>query len=366
MTTVRVTFLVAPFKSRMIHRMTEDFSPDMEHQIVHPNYPATVARRRSRSITEKLDDQLAGGKDVREAISKFQPDIIYSDNALYTAQFKLSSIFSRERIPLILHLRGDWWREYWSWFESASFRKRALSAQQYTYNWTSAVTAKKITPICKWLERTVKHNLPWKRTEVVYQGVAPEQFYPEQGLVFEHPAIALIQNHSIYPKVLGLIQFKRIAQELANIHFYIAEGETEGQQFLPNVKQAYAGLRNVHFVPNIIDVGSVRRMLTACDAYVLATGLDCCPTTILEASLLERPVLASRIGGVPEIVLEGEDGWTIDNTDTDTWIDKLSSVSQDAKLRRRLGEAGKRWVTEQFGWRRIAAQVEALLKNEAF
>lgn len=365
MSTVRVSFLVAPFKSRMIHRMLEDFSPHVEYQIVHPNYPATIAGRRLRSVREKLDDQLLGGKSVRKAIAEFQPDVIYSDNALYTAQFKLSSLLSHKRIPLILHLRGDWWREYWAWFESASLRKRALSTQQYAYNWASAATAKKITPICKWLERTVKHNLPWKKTEVVYQGVAPEQFYSEEGLTVEHPAVALIQNHSIYPKVVGLLQFKRIAKELPNIHFYIAEGEAEGQHFLPNVKRAYADLTNVHFVPNIVNVGAVRRMLTACDCYVLATGLDCCPTTILEASLMERPVLASRICGVPEIVLEGETGWTIDNADIDTWIDKLSTLTQDSKLRRLMGGAGKKWVTEQFAWRKIATQVEALLRNKA-
>jgi len=362
---VRVTFLVAPFKSRMIRRMTEDFSPRIEYQIVHPNYPATSVERRARSVAEKLDDQLIGGKSVREAIARFQPDIVYSDNALYTAQFKLSSLFSRERIPLILHLRGDWWREYWAWFETASPRKRALSAQQYAYNWTSVATAKKITPICKWLERIVKHNLPWKKTEVVYQGVAPEQFYHEDGLTFKHPAVAVIQNHSIYPKVMGLLQFKRIAQKLPNIHFYIAEGEPEGQQFLPNVKQAYSGLTNVHFVEDIINVAAVRRMLTACDCYVLATGLDCCPTTILEASLMERPVVASRIGGVPEIVLEGETGWTIENTDSDSWTEKLSTLAQDSKLCRRMGEVGKKWVADEFGWRRIAGQVEVLLRNEA-
>ena len=302
---------------------------------------------------------------MRDAIIKFEPDIIYSDNALYTAQFKLSSLFSRQRIPVILHLRGDWWRKYWAWFSTASFRKRALSTQQYSYNWTSVATARKITPICRWLEKTVNHNLPWKRTEVVYQGVAPEQFYAEDGLTLEHPAVAVIQNHSIYPKVVGLLQFKRIAERLPMMHFYIAEGEYEGQQFLPRVKQAYAGLANVHFLPDIVGIDAVRRMLTACDCYALATGLDCCPTTILEASLMERPVVASRIGGVPEIILEGETGWSINNKAADAWTEKLSALAQDSKLRRRMGAAGKKWVTEEFGWKRIAAQVEHLLLNEA-
>lgn len=80
--------------------------------------------------------------------------------------------------------------------------------------------------------------------------------------------------------------------------------------------------------------------------------------------MLERTVLASRVGGVPEIVLEGYTGWTIENSNTDEWVSKLQMVIQDEKLSRRLGAQGRRWVSEQFGWHTIAAQVERLLESE--
>ena len=106
-------------------------------------------------------------------------------------------------------------------------------------------------------------------------------------------------------------------------------------------------------------------MLTAADCYVLASGLDCCPTTVLEASLLRKPIIASRIGGVPEIVVEGQSGWTIDNDRTDDWVNKISRVTTDAKLNRGLGNYGNRWVSERFDWKTISKQVESLLHKEA-
>ena len=106
-------------------------------------------------------------------------------------------------------------------------------------------------------------------------------------------------------------------------------------------------------------------MLTASDCYVLASGLDCCPTTVLEASLMGKPVIASRVGGVPEIVLENETGWTIENDDVKAWVDKIKLTVTDSRLNRALGDKGRRWVEEKFSWTTIAKQVENILVAEA-
>ena len=336
---VRVTFLVAPFKRRMIQKMAAEFTSRIQYNIVTTRYPIPRPEWKSMTLVEKFDEKLFGGSSIREIAHKFDPDVIYSDSALYGAQFELVSLFSPKR-PLILHLRGDWWREHWAAFELGSWRTRILSMQQYSYDWTACALASKITPICGWLQEVVRHHLPGKRTEVVYQGVDPAEFQPERGFEVQEPAVAILQNHSIYQKVQGLLNFRDVVEKLPRVHFYIAEGEAWAQQFVNLVKEHYTGFSNVHFVKNITSTEAVRGMLTACNCYVLASGLDCCPTTVLEASLLERPVLASRVGGVPEIILDGYTGWSINNHDTEAWVSKLQMLLGDAKLSRKLGGQG--------------------------
>jgi glycosyltransferase involved in cell wall biosynthesis len=97
----------------------------------------------------------------------------------------------------------------------------------------------------------------------------------------------------------------------------------------------------------------LRQLLSEADVYVLASGLDMCPTTVLEAALMERPVVASKVGGVPEIVLEGETGYTIPNGDVPRWKATLRSLLEDRKLAKRLGRNGRRWVSEHFNWNEI-------------
>jgi glycosyltransferase involved in cell wall biosynthesis len=347
----------------MMEKMVEQFSRRLDATILVPDFPY---KRRSRSISasKRVRVQFFGDEALTRAVLDFAPDVIYSDTSLHAASLKLSLLANKRSIPLILHLRGDWWHEYYSWFASASWRKRLLSSQQYSYNWFSLITASKVTPICRWLERIVKSHLPWKPTEIVYQGVDPSEFSRSTvNLEFKKPAVAIIQNHSIYPKVEGLLKFNNVIQRMPAINFYIAEGEDSGQSYLPLVK---ARLRssNTHFVKDISNPNAVRAMLTSADAYVLATGLDCCPTTVLEASLMRKPVLASRVGGVPEIVVENETGWTIPNDSTGEWIDRISQLLADDGLQNSFGTAGRNWVSDNFAWSVIAKKVEQLILNE--
>lgn len=94
------------------------------------------------------------------------------------------------------------------------------------------------------------------------------------------------------------------------------------------------------FMSGVNTLSGVRRILTA-DCYVLASGLDCCPTKILEASLMRKPVIARSVAGVPETVLEDRTGWTIQNESTMEWIQKINFVMKDATLSRRPGERGR-------------------------
>jgi len=81
------------------------------------------------------------------------------------------------------------------------------------------------------------------------------------------------------------------------------------------VREALSEFKNVHFISGIRHPDDVRRLLSNSDLYALPSCLDCCPTTILEASLMEKPALASGIGGIPEIIRDGYTGWSIGNDD---------------------------------------------------
>jgi alpha-maltose-1-phosphate synthase len=87
---------------------------------------------------------------------------------------------------------------------------------------------------------------------------------------------------------------------------------------------------------------------------------------ILEAMACETPVVASRVGGIPEIVVEGETGYLVDYKQDDiegvtsTLADRIEALLGDKDLATRLGKAGRERVLQHFGWAAIASQTDQL------
>lgn len=83
---------------------------------------------------------------------------------------------------------------------------------------------------------------------------------------------------------------------------------------------------------------------------------------ILEAMACETPVVASRVGGIPEIVVEGETGYLVDfnpadpDAFTSTVAARLEKLLADPTLAAAMGKAGRERVLQHFGWPAIAAQ----------
>jgi starch synthase len=87
---------------------------------------------------------------------------------------------------------------------------------------------------------------------------------------------------------------------------------------------------------------------------------------ILEAMACETAVVASRVGGIPEIVVEGETGYLVDYKPDDAGgftsglAARIEDVMGDAALADRMGKAGRRRAVHDFGWPAIATRTVEL------
>jgi alpha-maltose-1-phosphate synthase len=87
---------------------------------------------------------------------------------------------------------------------------------------------------------------------------------------------------------------------------------------------------------------------------------------ILEAMACETPVVASRVGGIPEIVVEGETGYLVDYDPDDLdgftseLADRLEKLLTNPDLAARFGKAGRERVLQHFGWPAIASRTVQL------
>jgi glycosyltransferase involved in cell wall biosynthesis len=78
---------------------------------------------------------------------------------------------------------------------------------------------------------------------------------------------------------------------------------------------------------------------------------------IAEAMAHGKPIVATRVGGIPELVSEGLSGFLVERNDTADAGEKLMLLLQDSKLRREMGDAGRKLVAGKFDLKTNVAQL---------
>jgi glycogen synthase len=119
---------------------------------------------------------------------------------------------------------------------------------------------------------------------------------------------------------------------------------------------------NVHVVEPLSE-DKRWRLLAACGVLVLPSHHEGQGIVIAEAWAQRKPVVATRVGGVPSVVDDGVEGILVDPKDPDALAQALQRVLRDEVLARRLGEAGRKKAVEQYRWPALVDRVERLYRE---
>ena len=101
----------------------------------------------------------------------------------------------------------------------------------------------------------------------------------------------------------------------------------------------------------------------AFDAVVLPSANEGTPVSVIESLAAACPVVATRVGGVPDVVAEGVDGFLVETGDTDALAERLSRLARNPELRRRMGEAGRDRIVSRYAVDRLVGDVDELYRS---
>jgi glycosyltransferase involved in cell wall biosynthesis len=98
------------------------------------------------------------------------------------------------------------------------------------------------------------------------------------------------------------------------------------------------------------------------DVFYLPSVNEGTPVSAIEALAAATPVVANRVGGVPDVVRDGVDGFLVEPGDTEAAAERLAVLAADPNLRRELGENGRARVHERYSVARLVDDVDRLYR----
>ena len=106
----------------------------------------------------------------------------------------------------------------------------------------------------------------------------------------------------------------------------------------------------------------MRKFLGTIDVYALITGMDLAPLTLKEAQLMEKPVIATDVGGDKEMMKDGETGFLVREGNAQDIVDKINEFLKNKEISKTMGMNGAKFVKEEFNWEHVAKNFLKIIK----
>jgi glycosyltransferase involved in cell wall biosynthesis len=205
-----------------------------------------------------------------------------------------------------------------------------------------------------------------KNVHVVYNGVDMERFAPmdvgdarsRTGLEQAGPVFGVFGRLSVEKgQLLAIEAFAKAFPDRQDAVLLVV-GDGRDEQVLRNRASELGVSDNVRFIAFTREIGD---LIASCDAVLVPSLKEGFGLTAVNSMAMSRPVIASRVGGLPEVVVDGETGLLTEPGNADSLADAMREIASDAELAQQIGQAGRLRAVEKFEINKQIAQVAAIL-----
>jgi glycosyltransferase involved in cell wall biosynthesis len=309
---------------------------------------------------------------IKKIIKEFKPDIVHTHAAKPGAIGRMAA--AAMKVPLIVHtFHGHVFHSYFNSVKTNFF----INTERYLAGKSTAIIAisdqqkKELVQDFKIAQEEKFHVIPL--------GFDLDRFYNDQeqkrfkfrtefGIADDELAIGIIgrlvpvKNHYLFLK--GIAHILQTSDKKIKA-FIIGDGETRAD--LENVARQ-AGIKfstekdAVHLHPLVFtswrsDVDVINAGL---DIVALTSHNEGTPVSLIEAQAANKPIVSTRVGGIGDIVKEGETALLSNVNDGEAFSNHLLRMVEDDRLRLKLGSNSRHHVMEKFSYQRLVNDMSQL------
>ena len=300
---------------------------------------------------ECLDELvICGQENFRAALREFRPELIHAHFAT-TPTEAARSLAAEFGLPFTFTAHGSD-----IYFKAPSdFGARAAAAAAIVT--VSEVNARYIAE---------RFGVPPGRIRVISCGVDTARFRPagregdsspRRGEAAEPPLVLCIARHHPVKNLPLLLEAGAILRDREVRFRCVMIGDGPQRSELEAIRERHGLAQRVEMV-GAADQAAVLAWLQRASVAVLASHSEGMPVSLMEAGACELPVVATRVGGIPELVQDGVTGLLTPPGDARALAHALERILTDPRLRIEMGQAARRRIEVHFS---LEVQVDRLL-----
>ena len=332
---------------RVVNALAEE---GMRHSVVCLKGEPEIAGRFHPSVTVYC--MHAGINEIRlpwrlgRLLLRLRPDVIHARNWSAWPDIAVARTLVATHLPLIYSFHG---------LDTAGpmpFRRRLASRVLATFT-------TRIFTVTQASRRMLVDDvgLPASRIEVIPNGVDTDRFRPRAGsrnrdsfVVGTVGSLTPVKNHSALVQACG-----SLAANGTDLELRIA-GEGPERSSLLDLAESLKFTDRLHLHGHVEDVPA---FLAGLDIFVLPSDSEAHPNALLEAMACGLPCVATRVGGVPEVLEWGQAGLLVEPGDPSDLAQAINRLAQDRAHRERLGRHARERVVEHYS---MSAMLDAYRK----
>lgn len=310
-------------------------------------------------------DDARSVRRMREIIRELRPHILHTHTAKAGAIARAAALVSGAARPAILvhTFHGHVLKGYFDPVRTAFFKEVERSLARVT----DALVA--VSPEVR-DELVAAGIAPREKFSVIRLGIPLEERLGDATADLDYRRLYGISESAFVVGWVGrmtdvkdtdaVLEIVRAARDRGLEAVLVMVGDGPDRVRLEQLAHDIGIARSTFFVGYQPEVAGYYRLF---DAFLLPSVNEGTPVSAIEALASGTPVVATRVGGVPDVVRDGEDGFLFEPGDTDDAAERLALLASDATLRSALGASGRERVLRRYSVSRLVEDVDRLYRS---
>jgi glycosyltransferase involved in cell wall biosynthesis len=156
----------------------------------------------------------------------------------------------------------------------------------------------------------------------------------------------------------------QVIREFPDVTLTLAGGGPVRESLLRQVESLQ--LQNSVNLPGKVSAEELERLFSQGDMFILPAIIDKNGDTeglgvvLIEAMTYKMPVIASNVGGIPDVIIPGKSGVLVEQKNPSALADAIIKLFKDPKKMQDIGESGYEFISKEFSWKRVIGEIDSL------